>query len=136
MTVLAPIDGSDCSVRGLEFAREFADRFDASLHVVHFSDAETDAAREVCDRARAALAEAGVDPAGGDTDTDVEVVVRDIEPATAARVGKAVLAYAEREGMDHVVMGHHGAGRVERAILGSAAETVVRGETVPVTVIP
>jgi nucleotide-binding universal stress UspA family protein len=41
MAVLAPIDGSDCSVRGLEFAREFADRFDASLHVVHFSDAET-----------------------------------------------------------------------------------------------
>jgi nucleotide-binding universal stress UspA family protein len=134
MDVLVPVDGSDCSARAVSFGAEFADRFDAALQVVHFSDAKTDAAREVRDRARATLDEAGVDPEADDT--DVEVVVQDIEPATAARVGKAVLAYAEREGVDHVVMGHHGAGRVERAILGSAAETVVRGETVPVTVIP
>jgi nucleotide-binding universal stress UspA family protein len=33
-------------------------------------------------------------------------------------------------------MGHHGSGRIERALVGSAAETVVRGETVPVTVVP
>jgi nucleotide-binding universal stress UspA family protein len=60
MTVLAPIDGSDCSVRGLEFACEFADRFDASLHVVHFSDAETDATEQLVEDARPMLADAGV----------------------------------------------------------------------------
>jgi nucleotide-binding universal stress UspA family protein len=33
-------------------------------------------------------------------------------------------------------MGHHGSGAVQRAILGSAAEAVVRSESVPVTIIP
>jgi len=55
---------------------------------------------------------------------------------TAGRVGDEILAHADDIEADHVVMGHHGAGMVERAILGSAAETVVRGEAVPVTIVP
>ncbi|MFB6305286.1 MAG: universal stress protein [Haloferacaceae archaeon] len=127
MDVLVPVDGSDCSIRAVEFAVEFADRYDASLRVVHFSDAETDATEAILDRAREALDGA---------DADLEVALRDMPLATATQAGKAILAYVEDEDVDHVVMGHHGSGRVERAILGSAAETVVRGETVPVTVVP
>ncbi|MFB6080427.1 MAG: universal stress protein [Haloferacaceae archaeon] len=112
MDVLVPVDGSDCSVRAVEFAVEFADRFDAALHVAHFSDAETDATQTVLDRARTALDGA---------EASVVVEVCDLDLGTANDVGKAILAYAEAEGIDHVVMGHHGAGRVERAILGSAA---------------
>lgn len=40
------------------------------------------------------------------------------------------------EGYDHVVMGHHGSGMVDRAMLGSAAETVVDAKEVPVTIVP
>lgn len=128
MDVLAPVDSSDCSVRAVEFAAEFADRFDADLHVVHLTDVETDAARAVRDSARDAL------PDGADA--TVEVVVREMSTPTASRVGQEILAYAKEVGADHIVMGHHGSGRVERAILGSAAETVIRGETIPVTVVP
>ena len=58
----------------------------------------------------------------------------DLRPAN--RVGQNILEMVEEEGYDHVVMGHHGAGAVERAILGSAAETVLRSNQVPVTVVP
>ncbi|MFB6157903.1 MAG: universal stress protein [Haloferacaceae archaeon] len=127
MDVLVPVDGSDCSIRAVEFAVGFADRYDATLRVVHFSDAETDATAETLDRAREALDGA---------DARVETALRDMPLGTATEAGKAILSYVENEGIDHVVMGHHGSGRVQRAILGSAAETVVRGETVPVTVVP
>lgn len=127
MDVLVPVDGSDCSIRAVEFAVGFADRYDATLRVVHFSDAETDATAETLDRAREALDGA---------DARVETALRDMPLGTATEAGKAILSYVEDEGIDHVVMGHHGSGRVQRAILGSAAETVVRGETVPVTVVP
>lgn len=127
MDVLVPVDGSDCSLRAVAFAVEFAERYDATLHLVHFSDAETDATEAVLEQAREALDGA---------EASVEVALADLDLGTAAQVGKAILEYAETEGMDHVVMGHHGAGRVERIMLGSAAETVVRGETVPVTVVP
>ena len=129
MNVLVPVDGSDCSFRALEFAIEFAQRFESPLHVVHFTDAETEATEQILDRARADLEAAGVDDAP-------ELVEVNMETRVATNVGKAILEVVESGDYDHVVMGHHGHGTVDRLILGSAAETVVRGERVPVTVVP
>lgn len=130
MRVLVPVDGSDCSKRAVAFAAEMAERYDGSLRVVHLTDADTDAARQVLDGVRDLLP----DDFGGEASFDV--AVRDMASPTAGRVGDEILAHADDIEADHVVMGHHGAGMVERAILGSAAETVVRGEAVPVTIVP
>ena len=130
MDVLVPIDGSDCSRRVLDFAVKLGVGLGARLHVVHFSDAETDATDEIRATATAVLD-------AHDVDADYELLEdSDLEFRPNDRVGKDILELVEREGYDHVVMGHHGSGTVERAILGSAAETVVRAETVPTTVIP
>lgn len=61
---------------------------------------------------------------------------RDLDGRVEAKVGKEILALVEAGGYDHVVMGHHGRGAVDRAILGSAAQVVLRADEVPVTVIP
>lgn len=131
MDILTPIDGSECSFRALEFAIEFAERFDASLHVVHITDYQGEGTNDVIERAEEALAEAGVD-----TTPTIETNLRMSSPGYANRVGKDILRLVEEEGHDHVVMGHHGTGRVGRAILGSAAETVLRAAEVPATTIP
>ena len=129
MDVLVPIDGSDCSTRALEFAVEFARCFDATLDVVHFSDVETDATDEICERAAAVIPDdIACDPR---VITDVEL---DFRPAE--RVGEDILELVDEGGYDHVIMGHHGSGTLDRAILGSAAEIVLRSEKVPVTVVP
>lgn len=125
-----PVDGSECSFRALEFAIEFARRFEASLHVVHVTDEETDATDEIIERARATLRDAGVDDEP-EISTDVDLAFR---PASA--VGEDILELVAERGYDHVVMGHHGRGAVERAMLGSAAHTVVEEESVPVTIVP
>lgn len=130
MDVLVPIDGSDCSRRALEFAAEFAKAFDARLHVVHFSDAETEATESILETATDILTAAGVE-----NDCRVEVD-EDLEFRPAERVGERILELVAEQGYDHVIMGHHGSGTVERAILGSAAERVLRAETVGTTVIP
>lgn len=129
MNVLVPIDGSDCSSRALSFAVEFAKRFDATLDVVHFSDTETDATREICERATETIPE--------DVRGAVRVVTDDdLEFRPAERVGEDILGLVESDGYDHVVMGHHGSGALDRAILGSAAGTVIRAEKIPVTIVP
>ena len=130
MNVFVPVDGSDCSARAVAFAAEMAERYGGDLSVVHLSDADTDAARAALDAAREGL------PAEYEGEASFEVAVRDMASPTADRIGQEILAHAREAGADHVVMGHHGAGVVERAILGSAAETVVRGEMMPVTVVP
>lgn len=131
MQVLVPVDGSDCSFRALEFAVDLVRRREGTLHVVHFTDVETDATEQILDRAEAVLADTGVVD-----DPEVRFDARMSEPRYANAVGKEILRIVNEEGYDHVVMGHHGAGIVGRAILGSAAETVLRASDVPVTVIP
>lgn len=128
--ILAPIDGTDTSFRALEFATELADRFDADLDVVHITDKQTDATADILDRATRVLDAAGID-ADPEVSTDI-----DMEFRPADRVGEDIITLVEQRGYDHVVMGHQGAGTVERAIIGSAATTVLRSERVPATVIP
>lgn len=130
MEILVPVDGSDCSFRALSFATEMATRYEGAVHVVHFADEETAATAAIFDRARDVVASTDVD-AEHELVTDLD---REFRPAN--RVGEGVLELVDERGYDHVVMGHHGSGTVERAIIGSAAETVLRAERVPVTVIP
>ncbi|UPV75714.1 universal stress protein [Halorussus limi] len=130
MEVLVPIDGSECSFRALDFAIEFVRRFEATLHVVHVSDTETDATEDILNRARERLDEAGIrdEP---EVSTDVDLAFRPAE-----RIGEDILSLVAERGYDHVVMGHHGSGTLDRAILGSAAHTVVEEEAVAVTIVP
>jgi nucleotide-binding universal stress UspA family protein len=130
MDILVPVDRSDCSFRALEYAADMAERYDATLHVVHFSDAESDATDAIVDRAERVLDAQDVDTSP-EVNTDGGVEFR-----PGDRVGDDILALVDDRGYDHVVMGHHGSNTIERAILGSAAETVLHAEKVPVTVIP
>lgn len=47
-----------------------------------------------------------------------------------------ILAQAEKEGADHIVIGSHGRRALAAAVLGNVAVNVIHGATVPVTVIP
>ena len=130
MEILVPVDGSETSERALRFAAEFSQRFGCTLHVVHFTDSETEATEQLIDRVREILDEEGITE---DPEVSIDVGL-DFRPAD--RVGSDILELVEKRDYDHVIMGHHGQGAVQRAILGSAAETVLRAATVPVTVIP
>jgi len=130
MDILVPIDGSAASDRALRFAADLANGLGSTLHVVHITDAETEATDEIVAHAREILDEEGV---AGDPAVEIDV---DLDFRPAQRIGEDILDMVEEHGYDHVVMGHHGQGAVERAMLGSAAETVVRAAAVPVSVIP
>ncbi len=52
------------------------------------------------------------------------------------RIGKNVISVVEDGEYDHVVMGHHGTGRIGTFLLGSAAKTVLESCDVPVTTVP
>ncbi|KAB1187146.1 MULTISPECIES: universal stress protein [Haloferax] len=129
MQILIPIDGTDASQRALDFAIDMAVGMGATLHVVHFTNNETDATDAIMDDARERLV-------ASDVPDEPELTTITVDVWNADRVGEEILATVAKHGYDHVVMGHHEDGPVERAVFGSAAETVLRAEAVPMTVVP
>ncbi|ELY24615.1 universal stress protein, partial [Haloferax volcanii] len=55
MDVLIPIDGTDASKRALDFAIEMVGGMGGSLHVVHYTNNQTDATEAILDDARGRL---------------------------------------------------------------------------------
>lgn len=131
MRVLTPIDGSDCSFRAVAFAADFASNFEGTLDVIHFTDYRSDSTDDILDQARAVLADTAVD-----AEPEVIPEPKLAKPRYANRIGRDILHYADEHEFDHIVMGHHGTGRIGRAILGSAARTVVEATEYPTTIVP
>lgn len=131
MKVLVPIDGSDCSFRALEFAIELVTQFEGTLQVVHITDYTGETTDQIIEQARDMLVDAGIE-----SHPEIVTDTRMSNPRYANQVGKDILQIAEEQEYDHIVMGHHGTGRIGRAVLGSAAETVIRAVEHPATIIP
>ena len=64
-----------------------------------------------------------------DRGVPVETEIAEGSPA------KEIIRTAERQGCDLIVMGTHGRGGLDRLLLGSVAEKVVRGARIPVTTV-
>jgi nucleotide-binding universal stress UspA family protein len=138
--VLVPMDYSEGSRHALE--RALTDLPDAEvtvLHVVDFRSSDlgpggfgTANAWEDWYEAAEAHAEKLLDEAhdiAAEHDRDV---------ATATVVGedtRSILDYIDEHDVDHVYIGSHGRSGIERILLGSVAETIVRRAPVPVTVV-
>ena len=139
VNVLIAFDGSPLSERALTYAIEtFPDAPITSIYVINPLDSVIDVeagglpvvedwydnAKERATRIHA-------------TATDL-AAERDTELVTVTEVGKparAILEYADDHGIDQIVMGSHGRSGIDRALLGSVAETVTRRARIPVTII-
>jgi nucleotide-binding universal stress UspA family protein len=134
-SVLIPTDGSDSARRAAERGVALADRYGAAVHVLSVVD-ERDYDTAVVDGET--LVEEGRESAEGQARRAVAAVadlVEAREVTTRVEVGvpaETILAYVEAEGIDVVAMGTHGRTGVERFVIGSVAERVVRAADVPV----
>lgn len=135
-SILVPTDGSVGSEKALDRAIDIAKRYDANLHVVHVVDTRIGidgGAGTLFDDLEAAGQEAidrGVEQAS-------EAGVSTVEGAVANGIPfQAILDYTEENDLDLVVMGTHGRTGLDRYILGSVTEKVVRMSDVPVLTVP
>lgn len=136
--VVVGIDGSEASLAALRHGIREAGWRGVEVHVVHALDVtpavlhlQGDMTITNRERAESDRAEVWkrVGPLLDDADTEVVRVELDGEP------GKALVAYAEEAGASVLVVGPRGRGMVERLLLGSTAEEVVRTATCNVLVV-
>jgi nucleotide-binding universal stress UspA family protein len=130
-----PTDGSSETERAVEHAAELAAAHGAELHGVYVVNSATFAGLPM---------ETSWEGVGdvlreeGETALDrVEAIAADHGVAVTSHVlegspSRRIVEYGETEDCDLVVMGTHGRGGIDRLLLGSVAEGVVRASSVPV----
>ena len=137
--VLVPFDGSPPSIRALKHAVEtYSDASITTIFVIN--PIESVFAVEAGglpvskswygdqkERATAVQSTAREIAAGSDVELDTAI--------EAGQPARKILEFADHHDIDQIVMGSHGRDGIERAILGSVAETVIRRAPVPVTII-
>lgn len=132
--VLVPTDGSECARAALDLGIDLAGEEETALHLLSVVDSTTlgvdvraelqveyleQHARNILADAASVAADAGVDPA----DTTIEF---------GTPIYRGILEYAETHDVDVIVAGTHGRSGLDRYLLGSVTEKLVRTAPVPV----
>ncbi len=136
--VLVATDFSDHAHRALERAIDLAQRYEASLHVVHVWDMPL--------LARGASMEPSVDWSTlieASARAELDELVSGLRTSklsvtstlTTGSPWERILADAEAQGADLIVVGTHGRTGIRRVMMGSVAERVVRMSPVAVLTI-
>ncbi|MFB6130153.1 MAG: universal stress protein [Salinigranum sp.] len=131
--ILVPTDGSDAAEAAVDHAVELATTYGARLHALYVVDssayAMVDAGGDVIHETLEQEGEAAV---GRVADRANEAGLTALTVVTTGTPSRDILAYADENGVDLIVMGTHGRRGLERYLLGSVTERVVRGSDVPV----
>ncbi len=134
--ILACIDFSEQSTHALADLGQYAKANGSKVTLIHISDprafvppqAVLDPASAMDESAHKAALEKLSEQYLSDVDIEL-AVLEDHAPA------KAICEYAEQHGVDLIVVGSHGRGGMERWLIGSVAERVVRHATCNVYVV-
>jgi nucleotide-binding universal stress UspA family protein len=136
--VLVATDFSEPSLAALAYGRELARQFGAVVHVAHvvknmfvatlgagnYAAVTADIQRELEEEAQQRLTELVANYP--DYPIMIPVLLTSTPPAVA------IVEYAKSKDIDVIVVGTHGRGGVQRFVLGSLAERVVRLAPCPV----
>lgn len=133
--VLVPVDGSDPALAAVEHAARLATVHDAQLHLLHVVDTGAVVESASVD-VLGAMEEAGERALENAREVAAEAGAESIEASIAQGVPhRAIVDSVDQLDADVVVMGTHGRTGLERFLLGSVTEKVVRLSPVPVTTV-
>ena len=143
--ILVPVDYSACSRAALRLAVELAQKFQASLDVVHVWDRPSYVSNVVMTRVDPVSTQSLLVLIEENARRDLDEFLTSAElPAQTALVSRllvgdpasALLHELDRGSYDLVVVGTHGRTGLSRVLLGSVAEKLVRLSPVPVLAVP
>jgi nucleotide-binding universal stress UspA family protein len=137
--ILVPTDGSDPATAAVEHGVSIAAAFDATVHAVSIIDVGDLASRpsiapptELLERLREERTEAVDEIAAAARERGVDAVTEVTEGIPA----RDLLEYTEDNDIDLLTMGTHGRTGINRYLLGSTTERLIRHAGAPVLAVP
>lgn len=134
--VLLPTDGSDAAAVAVDWGVELATRYDGTVHTLYSVDTSrfgwVDDLGEIYD---------ALEDTGRDALDAIHERAGDAEVSVVGTIGRGppadvIIDYVDEHDVDLVAMGTHGRAGVERYLIGSVTEAVVRNADVPVCCVP
>lgn len=131
--ILVPTDGSPAAEAAIDHALDLASTYGARLHALYVIDATAFSSVETgAELIGEALEEEGRTAVGRVRDAASTEGLEAVTSVVSGSAYRTILDYAGENGIDLVVMGTHGRRGVERFLLGSVTERVVRNADIPV----
>lgn len=134
--ILVPTDGSEGAERAVDHAIELATQFGATVHALYIVDTaafvDLDEAGIESDALSASLADRGQDAVDRIAERAEEAGVDAESSVQRGRPVGSILDYVGEHDIDVIVMGTRGRSGLDRLLLGSVTEKVVRKSRVPV----
>ncbi|MBU2512002.1 universal stress protein [bacterium] len=138
--ILFPVDLSESSDKIVSCVVEFAERFEAEVHLLfvarvfgYFSTIYVNSAmissmeEAICEGARKSLLE---------FKTRYFITLPNVlSKVVPGYPSEEIIRYSEEEGMDLIIMGTHGRSGLGKVVFGSVADQVVKTSKIPVTVV-
>ncbi len=128
--ILLPTDGSEASRSAVKHAEEIANKFDARIHVLFVVNAST-----LPDQMATGVKMEQMIATGREVTESIKEELDAPHIKTTVETGmphRAIKKYTEEEDIDLVTMGSHGRSGLNRMLLGSVTEKVLRTVEIPV----
>ena len=131
--ILVPTDGSPASDAAIEHAIDIAAQYDARLHALYVVDGAAYSTLEAgSEIVVEALQSEGETATRRVADAAADAGVESTTTVTTGTAYRSIREYVDEQGIDMIVMGTHGRKGLDRYLLGSVTERVVRTADVPV----
>ena len=131
--ILVPTDGSPASDAAIEHAIDLAKRYDGRIHALYVVDGGAYSTLE----AGSDIVIQALESEGSEATDRVARIAEDsgvdiITTVTTGTAYRTITDYVGENDIDVIVMGTHGRQGIDRYLLGSVTERVVRTSEVPV----
>ena len=130
--ILFPTDGSEGANEALSHALALAETFDATLHVLYVADSNRDSVTVVGNDVVDALEDEGESVVADVVERARTAGVDTVDEVVQGAPHRTIVDYADERDVDVIVMATHGREGLDRYLLGSVTEKVVRTTPVPV----
>lgn len=130
--ILLPTDGSEGAEVAVDHAIDLAQKYDATLHILYVADVRVESTSDIWANMLGELEELGKEATERIAEKASEA---DVEAITEVRRGiphEEINSYVDENSIDLITMGTHGRTGLDRVLLGSVAEKLVRTSEIPV----
>ncbi|AZH24834.1 universal stress protein [Haloplanus aerogenes] len=129
--ILIPTDGSPGAQEAIEHGLEIAQQYEATVHALYVVDTRVSRSGPLLESLQREGRKAVRDLEVAGTQAGLTVVTEVVEGVPP----QEILEYSAMQGIDLIVMGTQGRTGIDRFVMGSVAERVVRHSPVPVLMV-